>query len=83
LLQPAAERLYAWSIAHPQEAQPGLYLEYVNDSKRTPNERIVAVYDFAGVANTDETVAIFSKALAQGNNPDVRTAMSALLGQLT
>lgn len=83
LFNAAAERLYAWSLQHPQQAQPGLFLEYITDSNRTPSERILAAYGLAGVANKEEALRTYSKVLAQETNPEVRAGLAALEGYWT
>lgn len=83
LFQAAAEWLYAWSLQHPQQAQPGLFLEYLTDSKRSPNERILAAYGLAGVPNNQEALRTFAKALAEESNPDVKASLTSLQAYLT
>lgn len=82
LFQAAAERLYAWSVQHPQQAQPGLFLEYLTNSRRNPSERILAAYGLAGVPNNQEALQTFSKALAEEANPEVKASLAALQGYL-
>lgn len=82
LFDDVAERLYSWSLDHPIQAQPGLYLEYVSNSTRSPNERILGAYGLAGVANRDETVGILAKVLAQEDDPGVRANVASLLDHL-
>ena len=82
LFSPAAKQLYEWSLQHPQQAQPGLFLEYINDSRRTPSERILGAYGLAGVANKEEALQTYAKALTEETNPEVRTSLASLQGYL-
>lgn len=78
LFQAAAERLYAWSLEHPQQSQTGLFMDYLTDSRRTPNERILAAYGLAGVANRQDAMRTITKAFGEESSPDVKTSLASL-----
>ena len=78
LLNDAAERLYGWSLQHPQQAAPGLFMEYLTDSSRKPSERIIAAFGLAGIEDTQLAARAFEKALNQETDPSVRASLVAL-----
>ncbi|RPJ22350.1 MAG: hypothetical protein EHM35_18320, partial [Planctomycetaceae bacterium] len=41
LFNAAAERLYNWSVQHPQQAVPGVFFELVTDANRSPSQRML------------------------------------------
>lgn len=71
--------LYNWSIRHPQEALPGLFLEYLTDSSRPPEQRSVAGFGLAGTTNRDNARAALEKALQSERDPIVQTNLQRAL----
>jgi hypothetical protein len=82
LLNAASERLYAWSLQHPEQAKPGLFMEWITDSSRPPAQRIAAAYGLAGVQDTTEAAKTIEKALAEERDASVRASLAALQGYL-
>jgi hypothetical protein len=78
LFRPAAQELYQWSRKHPESARAGMFLEYLNDSERTSNERILGAYGLAGLANIDEALQAYAKTQNEEANPRVRNSLDSL-----
>ena len=78
-LDDAAMALYDWSILHPREALPGLFLEYLTDSARPPEQRSVAAFGLAGTTNWVFAREALEKALTSEHNPIVRTNLQTAL----
>ena len=80
----AAEVLYQWSLQHPQDALPGLFIEYVTDSSRPSSERSIAAFGLAGTADPEFARQALGKALANETDPAVKMDLEralALIGQ--
>jgi hypothetical protein len=71
--------LYNWSIRHPHEALPGLFLEYLTDSARPPEQRSVAAFGLAGITNQKNARVVLEKALQSERDPTVRTTLQTTL----
>ncbi len=82
LLKDTAERLYAWSLQHKEQAQPGLFLEYITDSTLSPAQRIAAAYGLAGVADAQLAIRALEKAANLGGDSTVNASLTALQGFL-
>jgi hypothetical protein len=78
-LNDVAMALFDWSIRHPQEALPGLFLEYMTDSARPPEQRSVAAFGLAGTANRESARVALEKALQSERDPIVRTNLQITL----
>lgn len=80
-----AMALYDWSLRHPQQALAGLFLQYLTDTKCPPEQRSVAAFGLAGVADTNEARRALEKALNTETDPVVRanvqTALRAVTGE--
>ncbi len=81
----AAEALFKWSAAHPGDAMPGLFLEYMTDSTLTPDQRTIAAYGLGGITDPEyakEALQALKKAMANETDPavlmDLQTALSLL-----
>ena len=81
-LDNAAMALYDWSIAHPQVAQPGLFIEYMTDQNRAPEQRSVAAFGLAGSSNREYAQQAIQKALSLETAPAVRTNLQTALDLL-
>ena len=77
-----AEALYQWSQAHPADALPGLFLEYLTDSTLAPDQRTVAAYGLAGTADPEFARTALEKALANEMDPAVRMDLQTALALL-
>lgn len=75
--------LYDWSLRHPQQALSGLFLQYVTDSTRPPEQRSVAALGLAGSADTNEARRALEKALNSETDAVVRTNLQTALTLLT
>ena len=82
LADEAADRLQAWSLAHPDQALPGLFAEFINDFSRSPEERRVAASGLVGCADKEEADRMLRKAIANETNPNVLTNLQAALTAL-
>lgn len=82
LLNTAAEKLFAWTLAHRQQAQPGLFIEYLSDSARPAAQRIVAAFGLAGIEDAQEANRALNKTLTVETDPEVRATLTSLLGFL-
>jgi len=71
--------LYNWSLRHPQEALPGLFLEYLTDSARPAEQRSVAALGLAGTTNRGDARVALEKALQSERDPIVRTNLQRSL----
>lgn len=78
----AAEKLFAWTLAHRQQAQPGLFIEYLSDSARPAAQRIVAAFGLAGIEDAQEANRALNKTLTVETDPEVRATLTSLLGFL-
>lgn len=78
----AADALYDWSLAHPEDAMPGLFLEYMTDATLTPEQRTIAAYGLAGTSDPEYARQALEKALKHETDPavlmDLQTALSLL-----
>jgi hypothetical protein len=81
-LDNAAMALYDWSVAHPQVAQPGLFIEYMTDQNRAPEQRSVAAFGLAGSSNREYAQQAIQKALSLETAPSVRTNLQTALDLL-
>lgn len=75
----AAAALYQWSLRHPEDALPGLFMEYVADSTRPSFERSVAAFGLAGTADPEFARQALAKALANETDPAVRMDLERAL----
>lgn len=82
LLNTAAEKLYAWTLAHKHQAQPGLFIEYLSDTARPAAQRIVAAFGLAGIEDAQEANRALNKTLTVETDPEVRAILTSLLGFL-
>lgn len=82
LLSAAAEKLYAWTLSHKQQAQLGLFIEYLTDSTRPAVQRIVAAFGVAGIEDAQEANRALNKTLTVETDPEVRATLTLLLGFL-
>ncbi len=83
-VEDTAALLYEWSRAHPEEAMPGLFMEYLSDSMQSPAQRGLAAYGLAGTSDPEEARQALEKVLAEEEDPEVRGDIEAaleLLGQ--
>jgi hypothetical protein len=71
--------LYNWSLRHPQEALPGLFLEYLTDSARPTEQRSVAALGLAGTANRGDARVALEKAVQSERDPIVQTNLQRAL----
>ncbi len=74
-----AGALYQWSLRHPEDALPGLFIEYVTDSSRPPSERSVAAFGLAGTADPEFARQALDKALAHETDPAVKMDLERAL----
>ena len=81
-LNDAANALYSWSLQHPQQALPGLFLQYITDSSQPPAHRSVAAFGLAGSANRDEARRYLEKAASSEGNSVFRTNLQIALATL-
>jgi hypothetical protein len=82
-LDAAAGTLYAWSLAHPAEAKPGLFLDYMTDSSLTPAQRTLAAYGLAGTPDPEYAKQALGKALNHETDPAVRLNLKTAMSLLT
>ena len=75
----AAAALYQWSLRHPDDALPGLFMEYMTDSARPSAERSVAAFGLAGTADPEFARQALAKALANETDPAVRMDLERAL----
>lgn len=75
----AAGALYRWSLQHPEDALPGLFIEYVTDSSRPPSERSVAAFGLAGTDDPEFARQALDKALANETDPAVKMDLERAL----
>ena len=75
----AAGTLYQWSLQHPKDALPGLFIEYVTDSSRPSSERSIAAFGLAGTADPEFARQALDKALANETDPDVKLDLERAL----
>lgn len=83
-VEDTAALLFEWSRAHPEEAMPGLFMEYLSDSTQTSAQRGLAAYGLAGTSDPEEARQALEKVLAEEEDPEVRGDIEAalqLLGQ--
>jgi hypothetical protein len=78
LLNETAAQLYTWTLTHPDQAQLGLFMEYLTDSTRPPAQRILAAYGLSGIPEPEKAIQALNKALASETNPAVRLPLSQL-----
>lgn len=75
----AANALYQWSLRHPEDALPGLFMEYVTDSARPSLERSIAAFGLAGTADPEFAQQALEKALANETDPVVKLDLERAL----
>ncbi len=78
----AAETLYEWSRQHPDDAQPGLFMEYLSDSTLPPDQRSVAAFGLAGTMDPEHAREMLQKALENEADPTVRSDLQTALDLL-
>lgn len=81
-LNDAATALYNWSLQHPHQALPGLFLQYITDASQPPAQRSVAAFGLAGSADSDEARRFLEKALSSEGNTVFRTNLQLALAIL-
>lgn len=81
-LDDAAAVLYDWSLGHPEDALPGLFIDYMSDSGRPPEQRSVAAFGLAGTADREFAKQALEKALDSETDPVVRTDLRTALSLL-
>ena len=74
--------LYNWSLQHPHQAMPGLFMEYITDASQPPRQRSVAAFGLAGSANREEARRLLEKALTAETDSAFRTNLQAALTTL-
>lgn len=79
LLNQTAKLLYTWSITYPEQAQPGLFMEYLTDSSRPSSQRILAAYGLSGTQDSKTVIQTLNKVLALEQNSALRAPLSDLL----
>ena len=78
----AADALYDWSVAHPEDAMPGLFLEYMTDATLTPEQRTIAAYGLAGTSDPEYARQALEKALQYETDEAVRMDLQTALSLL-
>jgi len=81
-LDDAAAVLYDWSLGHPEDALPGLFIDYLSDSGRPPEQRSVAAFGLAGTADPVFAKRALEKVLDSETDPVVRTDLQTALSLL-
>ncbi len=81
-LDDAAAVLYDWSLGHPEDALPGLFIDYVSDSGLPPEQRSVAAFGLAGTADPEVAKQALEKALECETDPVVRTDLQTAISLL-
>jgi len=74
--------LYNWSLQHPHQAMPGLFMEYITDASQPPRQRSVAAFGLAGSANREDARRLLEKALTAETDSVFRTNLQAALATL-
>ena len=81
-LDDAAAVLYDWSLGHPEDALPGLFIDYMSDSGLPPEQRSVAAFGLAGTADPEFARQALEKALDSETDPVVRADLQTALSLL-
>ena len=81
-LDDAATVLYDWSLGHPEDALPGLFIDYMSDSGLPPEQRSVAAFGLAGTADPEFAKQALEKALDSETDPVVRTDLQTAISLL-
>lgn len=81
-LDDAAAVLYDWSLTHPDDALPGLFIDYMSDSGLPPEQRSVAAFGLAGTADPESAKQALEKALDCETDPVVRTDLQTAISLL-
>jgi hypothetical protein len=82
LLNEASEVLFNWSLQHPQQAQPGLFAEYLNNQTLPPEQRVVAAYGLAGALGKHDARRALEKAIYSESNPTTKLYLQNALTNL-
>ena len=81
-LDDAAAVLYDWSLGHPEDALPGLFIDFMSDSGLPPEQRSVAAFGLAGTADPEVAKQALEKALDAETDPVVRTDLQTAISLL-
>ena len=81
-LDDAAAVLYDWSLEHPEDALPGLFIDFMSDSGLPPEQRSVAAFGLAGTADPEVAKQALEKALDCETDPVVRTDLQTAISLL-
>ena len=81
-LDDAAAVLYDWSLTHPEDALPGLFIDFMSDSGLPPEQRSVAAFGLAGTADPESAKQALEKALDSETDPVVRTDLQTAISLL-
>lgn len=81
-VEAAAAILYEWGQAHPDEAMPGLFMEYLSDSTQPAAWRGIAAYGLVGTTDPEEARQALEKILGYEEDPAVRADIEAALALL-
>lgn len=82
LLTDASEVLFNWSLQHPQQAQPGLFAEYLNNRALPPEQRVVAAFGLAGLVGKADVRRTLEKSISSESNENTRRYFEAALANL-
>jgi hypothetical protein len=82
LLNDITQTIYNWSYDHPQQAQPGLFAEYMNNQVLPAEQRIVAAYGLAGSIGRAEAGFALRKAISAESDPYMQQCLQNALESL-
>jgi hypothetical protein len=72
LLNEASEALFNWSLEHPQQAQPGLFAEFLSNQELPPEQRVVAAYGLAGLIGKVDALRALGKSISSETDQETR-----------
>lgn len=82
LLNDASEVMLNWSIQHPQQAQPGLFAEYLTNRNLPAEQRVIAAYGLAGLVGKADARQVLEKSLSAEPDQNTRQYLQNALDNL-
>ena len=82
LLNNASEALFNWSQQHPQQAQPGVFAEYLNNTTLSPAQRVAAAYGLAGSTGSEDARRALEKTIAAESDQNTKQYFQNALANL-